>query len=74
MKNLILLCVVLLSFSNVQAQTFKNKTIKTFFEVPKDAKNYDRYMDAYSEFIRNHPLKQDNVVKYHSGQTSHRAV
>ena len=74
MKNLILLCVVLLSFGNIQAQKFKNKTIKTFFNVPKDAKDYGRYMDAYSEFIRNHPLKQDNVVKYHSGQTSHRAV
>ena len=40
--------------------------IETKFAPPV---GYERiYNDNYSKFLRQHPLKQNNIVKYHNGQ------
>ena len=56
-------CLIsVLFFTFCQAQS----NIETKFTPPP---GYERiYNDNYSKFLRQHPLKQKNIVKYHNGQ------
>jgi len=69
MKNIIYLLCLMISIP-VSAQIAKcqsSKTIKCLYKKPKQAKKYERFQDAFSEWIADHPLKKDDVLKYHTG-------
>ena len=60
MKNILFTLALLVSFSS-----FGQLTIETKFNPPE---GYERvYNDDYSKFLRNFPLKKDNIVKLYDG-------
>ena len=61
MKKLILALFLIVSFS-----LFGQKTIETKYNPPN---GYERaYNDDYSKFLREFPLKKNNIVKYYDGE------
>lgn len=75
MKNIILLfvCMLALNVSNAQYVKLKtsNKTIETYFKIPKDFKKYVRSDDAFAQWLIDHPLKKEDIVRYHNGQVKY---
>ena len=75
MKNIILLvvCMLALNISNAQYVKLKtsNKTIETYFKIPKDFKKYVRSDDAFAQWLIDHPLKKEDIVRYHNGQVKY---
>tara|TARA_B110000091_G_C13648646_1_gene404413 strand:- start:19 stop:843 length:825 start_codon:yes stop_codon:yes gene_type:complete len=61
MKNLLFTLALLISFGS-----FGQNTIETKYTPPE---GYERtYNDAYSKFLREFPLKENNIVKYYDGE------
>jgi len=74
MKNLIiaLMCLFVTNTMHAQHNRLKgNKNIKSLYKKPKEAKGYERYQDAFSEWLIAHPLKKDDIVRYHNGQVKY---
>ena len=62
MKNLSIILCLLISLSSFSQQTIESK-----FSAPEGYKRV--YNDGYSKFLRQFPLKSNNVVKYYDGET-----
>ena len=71
MKNILLIvCMFALNIGYAQHHKLKtsDKSIKTHFKIPKIAKDYERSADAFAEWLVSHPLKKEDIVRYHNGQ------
>lgn len=63
------MCLVVSNTMHAQiGKCNQKKSIECLYKKPKEAKGYERYQDAFSEWLVAHPLKKDDVLRYHNGQ------